>query len=287
LDKIIGLGQTGCRIAEQLTEYPEYRVYKIDSEIKERASLSLGVHLGMDDYEKNLDQEEVAIYLRSIKETDGVLLVVEGGTPISGAALGILETIKNARLNVLYVCPDISMLTETQKRDNKIAFGVLQEYARSGMFESIFLVSSNMVDRMLGDVTIDEYHSRFAYFVSYAVAMINYFNHSIPVVANRGETPIGCRILTLGSPLLENEQPPLNLFFPLEEINGIHFYYGIPENEIKDDTALLARIKSHVRFYQQEGVSTSFSVYSTTLSEKVSFCVAYSEKVQSLSSTPG
>ena len=32
LDKIIGLGKWGCLIAEELTEYPEYRIYKIDSD---------------------------------------------------------------------------------------------------------------------------------------------------------------------------------------------------------------------------------------------------------------
>ena len=77
--------------------------------------------------------------------------------------------------------------------------------------------------------------------------MINYFNHASPVMTNHGEVPAGCRLLTIGAPLLENEQPPLNLFFPLEDIREIQFYYGIPEEEVKDDAALLDRIKSHVK----------------------------------------
>ena len=32
MDKVVGLGRFGCLIAEQLTSYPEYRVYKIDSD---------------------------------------------------------------------------------------------------------------------------------------------------------------------------------------------------------------------------------------------------------------
>ena len=42
MDKVIGLGKLGCAIAEELTAYPEYRIYKIDGDIDERGSLSIG-----------------------------------------------------------------------------------------------------------------------------------------------------------------------------------------------------------------------------------------------------
>jgi hypothetical protein len=60
LDKVIGLGKLGCAIAEQLTAYPEYRIYKIDSEIAERGSLSIGLFDDMEEYEKKIDPEEVS-----------------------------------------------------------------------------------------------------------------------------------------------------------------------------------------------------------------------------------
>ena len=56
MEKIIGLGRLGCSIAEQLTAYPEYRVYKISSEIEERGSLSIGKHNDIKEYEENLTQ---------------------------------------------------------------------------------------------------------------------------------------------------------------------------------------------------------------------------------------
>jgi hypothetical protein len=282
LDKVIGLGKLGCAIAEELTAYPEYRVYKIDASIGDRASLALGHCITMDQYESNLDQEEVAIYLRAIKSQDSVLLIAEGGDPILGAALGILQTVKNATINLLYICPEREMLTDTQKRDDKISFNVLQEYARSGMFDKIYLVSAPLIERLMGEVAIQKYEKQFSYFVSYAVAMLNFFHHSPPIISSDGEVPIGCRVATIGAPLLENENPPLNLFFPLEQISGIHFYYGVPQEEIEDDTALLTRIKSHVRFYKSSSLATSFSVYATTLSDKISFCVAYSPAIQPL-----
>ena len=154
MDKVIGLGKLGCAVVEHLTAYPEYRIYKIDSEIDERGSLSIGEYSGMDDYERMLDQDSVAVYLRSIKKKDEILLVLEGGDPVSGATLKILETIKDPKLNVLYIVPDRVMCSEIQRRDDKIAFNVLQEYARSGAFEKIFLVHRQAVDNFVGDVPI-------------------------------------------------------------------------------------------------------------------------------------
>lgn len=283
--KVIGLGKLGCAIAEELTTYPEYRVYKIDTQIDERASLSLERQLSMDLYEKNIDLNEIDIYLRSIKDNDEVLLVLEGGDPLCGAALKILERIKRTEISVMYVCPEREMLSDIQKRDDKISFSVLQEYARSGTFEHIYLVHAPVVEVLMGETSIREYEKQFSYFVSYIFAMINYFSHSSPVASNKITPPAGCRIISLGATLLENENPPLNLLFPLQAINDIHFFYGIPEGEITEDTALLNRIKSHVRFYKSENVSTSYSIYSLQTDKKISLCAAYSHDIQRLPSS--
>jgi len=280
LDKVIGLGKLGCAIAEHLTSYPEYRVYKIDSEIKERGSLSIGEHSGHDDYEHNLDQDEVAVYLRSIKKKDDVLMVVEGGDPVSGAILRILETIKDSKLNVLYVVPDRTMCSEVQRRDDKIAFNVLQEYARSGVFENIFLVHRQAVDNLVGDVAIQEYENSVSYFISYVVAMINFFNHTDPILANKIEPHNISRIATFGVSSLEEDQKEVKLLFPLESARDIHFFYGIPEPALDEDPSLTNKIKQHVKSFKEDGKSTSFSVYSTDFENLMVLCVAYSSEIQ-------
>ncbi len=50
MDKIIGLGKTGARIAEDLTTHPEYRIYTIVPDSSDRASLSLGTQDSMQEY---------------------------------------------------------------------------------------------------------------------------------------------------------------------------------------------------------------------------------------------
>ena len=282
MDKIIGLGKFGCAVAEQLTEHPEYRIYKIAPEISERASLSIGVWEDMEEYEKNVDQNEVEIYLRSIRSTDEVLLILEGGDPVSGAALRILETIQDAKLNILYVCPDRELISEIQKRDDKIAFNILQEYARSGKFERIFLLNKTSAEYLMGDVSIQDYEHSLTHFISYLVAMLNYFSHTEPVLSSKISPHDHCRIKTFGISSLEEKQQSVNFLFPLEEMTDLHFFYGIPQGKMDGDASLSNRIKSHTKTHRTESIATSFSVYPTTFDQMLVLCVGHSSKIQKL-----
>jgi hypothetical protein len=285
LDKVIGLGKAGCAVAEQLTAYPEYRIYKIDVGAEERGSLSLEPQPDMASYERSIDQQEVEVYLRSVKTEDQVLLVVEGGDPVSGATLKILETIKDSSITVLYICPDRLMSSEVQKIDDRVSFNILQEYARSGVFEKIFLVDKLTVESLIGDVPIQEYEKSISYFIAYVVAMINYFNHTEPILANKLEPHNISRLATFGVSSLEEGQQDIKLLFPLETSRDIHFFYGVPEEKLAEDSSLTKKIKNHVKSYKNDDVSSSFSVYSTSFDDLMVLCVAYSSQIQSHAQT--
>tara|TARA_R110002060_G_scaffold41873_4_gene53404 strand:+ start:859 stop:1719 length:861 start_codon:yes stop_codon:yes gene_type:complete len=280
VDKVIGLGRTGCAIADELSEHPEYRVYKIDVGIIERGSLALMDQPDMQAYEETIDEVEVGVYLRSIKPDDKVLFITEGGDPISGAMLRILNVIKDADVTVLYICPDRKMVSAVEKRDDKIAFNVVQQYARSGLLRDVILVNKPSVELLMGDVSITQYEKSLSHFISYIVAMINYFNHTVPVIANEINAKDICRILTYGVSSLEEKRSSINLLFPLKDVTDIHFFYGIPEGDLENDATLLGKIKAHVKSHNSPNVSTSFSVYSTTFTDMMVLCAAYSDKIQ-------
>jgi hypothetical protein len=282
LDKILGLGAFGCAIAEQLTMYPEYRVYKIDSDISERGSLSVGLYDDMQDYEDNLDIQEVSVYLRSVKSEDEVVVIVEGGDPVSGALLSILQTIKDARISVLYICPDRQICSEIQKRDDKICFNVVQEYARSGAIDKVFLLSKAAVEILVGDVSIQEYENKMSYFIAYVLAMINFFNHTEAVVENKLATKNSCRLVTMGVYSLE-DKAQVNLLFPLNDITDVHFYYGLPKQMIESDGTVMKKIKQQVTDYKtNDKMSVGFSVYPITLENPFVACLAYSSEIQKI-----
>jgi hypothetical protein len=283
MDKIIGLGKMGCMVAEEFLEYPEYRVYQIGEQLQGRGTVSLGTYSTTDDYEKEPDFAEVEIYLRGISSSDEVLFIVSGSEPISGASLTVLEIIKDARISILYISPDPLVLSPIQARDNKIVFNVLQEYARSGLFEHIYLVDTPSVEEMIGDVSIAEYEKKIAHFIAYMMTTVNYFNHIDPIVSSNPDVPTGCRIGTLGFSSLE-ENPTLRNLFPFSQSRHLHFYYGIPESDLASDPTLMKSIKHHVKEFKNDHTTTGFSVYSTTFEETLVLCVHKSSHIQQLSS---
>ena len=282
MEKIIGVGRLGCAIAEEFGAYPEYRIYKITPESSERDTLSVGSHLDMESYERDVDFNEVGIYLRSIKSDDSVLLILEGGDPIVGIALRTLECIKESNINVLYICPDRQMISENQRRNDKISYNIFQQYARSGAFEQLILARKPTIDLLIGDVPIDQYEKSFSYFVSYAVAMTNFFLHTDSLLENQIQPAEVCRIVTLSLSSLEDTRPVLNSFFPLREIRDLHFFYGIPASDLSTDASLLKKIKSHARIHKTDDNIVSYSVHETSLENVLVLCKAYSSVIQKL-----
>ena len=64
--------------------------------------------------------------------------------------------------------------------------------------------------------------------------MIKYFNHTDPIVSNKLLVRNICRIATFGVCSLDNNAP-VSLLFPLQDISDVHFYYGLPAQTIEDD----------------------------------------------------
>lgn len=282
MDKIIGLGTMGGEIAEEFSAYPEYRIYKIAEESSERGVLELGSYETMEEHERNLDENEVAAYLRSIKKDDEVLLILGGGEPITGATLKILQEIKECELNVLYIAPDRSMSSLDDQRNDKIAFNVLQEYARSGVISQIILVDYPSVEQLIGEVSIQEYNQQINYLISYSVAMTNFFKHTDPVVNVKLKPTEWASLTTIGVGSLESSE--INYLFPLKDVSELHFYFGVPKADLQQDQSLMKRIKEYIKSFKENDVTVSFSVHETTFDGLMVLCEAFSTKIQPFSS---
>lgn len=259
--KVIGLGSLGGLVAEELKSYPEYRSYKFVDTGAENNTFILGSYTTMAEYEDNFPYNEIEIYLEGIKNTDQVLLVLEGGDPITGAVLRLLEIINHASISVLFIKPGTSLRSESSAQNTRLAFGVLQEYARSGLLERLIFVDRERIEALVGDVPLNLYEKRLASILSYNLAMLLYFENSESVMSSVGEKPIGCRLGTLGiSTLKEDRDDSISLLFPLDSPRVAEFYYGIPAPEIETNAGLVTKIKSHVESNSvMFGESCSFS----------------------------
>lgn len=284
--KVIGLGRVGCGIATEFESYPEYRTYKIGTDFGDKRG-NFHTHLLIEPqediqrYEEMFDTIDIEAYLESIKPSDEVLFVVEGGDPLTGIILSLLETIKDSKISVMYVCPDQDICSLVQKRDNKIVFNVLQEYARSGLFERIFLVNRSKVEELIGDVAIADYEKSVYHFISYVFAMTAYFDNSTSVLESKVTPPEICRISTFGVTSLD-EQAEIKFLFDLDEQKSCHFYFGVPDETLATDNQLMGKVKSQVKKFGQEGVDSGFSVHSTDLDQSIVLCSFHASKIQGL-----
>ena len=98
MDTIIGLGKAGCAIADKFAEYPQYKIFKIDSEGLDPKRKNCHLLKKQDSPEK---YEKATRTMKTFfsKTTDDILFVLSGSGIISGASLQVLKNLKDKNVN--------------------------------------------------------------------------------------------------------------------------------------------------------------------------------------------
>ena len=138
---IIGLGKTGCTLVDKFARYPEYNRYKIDVGLK-------GLKKdGIYNFPSFKTPEEYESKCPSMKNffkniTGKAIFAVSGQDMLCAASLSVLKTIsERTKITVLYFQPERSIVGSQVRLVDSTAFNVFQEYARSGMFEKMYIIS--------------------------------------------------------------------------------------------------------------------------------------------------
>ena len=271
METIIGLGSAGCKIADVFGKYPQYDVYKIDVGLRGDNCFAMPQYSTPEEYENKTP--DMSNFFKDIE--GDVLFVVGGGGKISGASLRILSQLKHCNLNVAYIKPESKSLTKTAVLQNRVAFNVLQEYARSGLINKIYLIDNGSIEKVVGDVPILEYNNQLNEVIVNSFHYINVFTHTDPVTENMEPPKDHQRIATIGILDVQNgEDTP---FFPLQNIGHKCYYYGIPESVLKSDGKLFKNIKDKVAVDQ-----SSYRVHSTKHSTSFGYFVASTSFIQPL-----
>jgi len=270
---IVGLGKAGCSVAKAFSKFPQYQTFGIDT--TEDADITIRKKASHEEY----DAEFPNLKRRLKFATDQVLLVLAGSGAISGGVLRLLEQLQPNPTTVLYIQPDLTLASETQRAQEKIVRNVLQEYARSGMLESIWLVDNQCIERGIGEVSILGYHDILNQAVVNTVHMINVFNNSDPVIGSVTEPSVLARIATVGIVDMETEEE--KWFYDLTNVRDVVYYYGINEKELTEDGTLFKKITNYVKSRVETGLNVSYGVFKTTYEQKYCYCIKYSSMVQS------
>jgi len=273
---IVGLGNAGCNIADQFAKYPQYKIYKINTGLKKKAHCyNFPKYDHPEKYEENCPNLK-----RFFKDVKDDVLFITGCGFISAALLKILEQIKHkCRINILYIRPNRSLLPELKLLSDNVTFHVLQEYARSCLFERIYLVDNVEIAKIIGDVPIRDHFNKLNELIAYTVHMMNVFDNSEAEASTFAPFVETAKISTFS--LLNYETGEEKQFFDLDMPREKRYYYGVPEKILQTDGTLLKKIEEQLKEQKQyDKMKMSYGVFSTNYDDVYAFSLLNSSVVQ-------
>ena len=273
---IIGIGNGASAIAEKFSEIPQYDVYLMNDSIakKSKYKFKLKKYTEPEDYEKNIP--DVKKFFENIK--DHVQVFIVGSSYSSNYALGILEQIKDKKIEIFYVKPDTDLLTGLPRMLETAAFGILQQYARSGLFDSMTIFSNQEIEKTLGNVPIKNYYDTINNAIFSAVHYLNYFIHTEPEIGQVSKPSEISRIRTLGALNLKNLEE--NWFFELDIDRELCYYMCINEEKLKQEGTLHRRIVDMLKKKNTNAFrKISYAIYETP-HQDFGYVVAHTNAIQ-------
>jgi len=265
---VIGLGSAGCKIADLLSQYSEYSCYKFDVGLKKgKYTFPLKESEKLEDYEQKMPSPRS--FLKTVK--GDVLFIMSGGGKVSSCALRILEAVKKNKITVLYIRPELSLLSNTQATLERMTYGILQEYARSGLFSDLILISNSEVDKILGGLTIKDYESGINHTVASTLHMINVYRNIRPLVSTFDKKPEGVRISTIG--VCDPQTGEEKMFFSLDKVTDIEYYYAFDKRDIETNKNLLSEVKNNINEKKEVAKRVTYGVYETEYKQNYLYCV--------------
>ena len=272
---VIGIGAAGCRIAEALSTYPQYKIFKIDVDISGKSCYTVPVLENAEEYD-SYSYPKIKTFFKGIK---GETLVVVGGAgKIALGCLRILQHIKKLPISIMYIKPDSTMLSQTQQLQERTVFGVLQEYTRSAVFEKIYLISNPILDQVVGGAPVIGYYDKLNEALVGTLHMINVFKNTEAALGKIEKAKETHRIVTFGVFAIEKNTE--KLFFPLDKVRDKCYIYSINEEKMKTDTGLLQRIKNQINTKLDEDLSVGYALYSNQYEYDVGYVIARTPHVQ-------
>lgn len=272
---IIGLGAAACNIVEHFEEYPQYNTYKLDSEKRSGRFFQLKKCSTPEQYE--VETPDLSDFFSEIESE--ISFFVVGSGLISASSLSILEQLKDKNITLYYIQPKINSLTGNKKKLERVTFGILQQYARSGLLDKIVLLSNQKIIDIVGNLPVIGYYKKINDLIASTIHYINIFNrtkHVYGVIEGKENV---CRIETIG--LLDTESSREKLFYDLDLVREKDYIYALNNEELLNESNIVLNIEKEMQ-EKKEGDLTkiSYRLYSTEYKDNFGFCIFRTSKVQ-------
>lgn len=271
---VICLGSKACDLGEIFENSKEYIVKLIDKEIEGDNCFSIKEQNTPEDYElKTPDMRE---YFSDI--SDDVLFITSGDSEVLSCSLKILQQIKHKKISIAYLRPTLDFLTIKGQMQDKLAFNVLQEYTRSGLFDNIYLFGDSSIEVLMSDTSINEYDKKY-YNLIYN-SLTNYLKlDNVDCLINNANRPSNIsKIITFGYYDVSSDVE--SLFYPIKYCDSKIYNFYINEESLNTDKILHKKIKEKIKNKNVDTTKCSYTIKATTAEQNFCYVVAYSKLIQ-------
>ena len=270
---IIGLGNAGCQIAKNFENYDQYSVFCVDVENK-----GYSTFLPVKEQNSHHSYEKTYKKLNLSKCAGPVTLILSGAGKISGCTLRLLDEIKGKPITVIYIKSDEAPLSGDAALRERITMGILQQYARSTLFENMYIISNKCVEDVLENLSLKNYWEDINNVISSTYHMLNVFKHTEALLASAPSQGNTIRIGTFGVVNFETNKE--KMFYDLTYPRIKKYFYGINEKTMDEDKELLHKIREFAQGQKDEKVNVGFSIYSTSYEQNYVYATYHASCIQ-------
>ncbi len=275
---LIGIGEAGCNIVSLFENHKEYNCF-LFSEDQENTKYTRK----LSKVDKAEDCEGKAPKLSSYKTEeaiqDRVQVFLCGSSFSANYTLAILQQIRDRQIDIFYIKPDVDLLIGDSKLQERAIFGILQEYARSGLFKSFTILSNPAIEKTIGEIPIKKYFDTINKSIYYAVHYLNVFDHTTPLVGNLSKPSDVQRIRSVG--IVSVDKLTENWYYKLEEDRDVAYYLCIANERLETDGKLHSRVVESLKSKPRNAFkNVTYGIYESPYETDFGFCVAHTNFVQ-------
>jgi len=281
LKNILALGNAAAAIASSLEKHDTYKIYKIsnlEGTSKDPNHYLLPVLESAEMYEA-LNILGKIKFLKEIKKE--VTFFVCGASTSAALSLKILESLykRGIRIKVVYFQPEIDLLSEEQTLQERTIRNILQEYARSGLFENLTLASNKILEGFVGSINVFDYYKQINDTFCDSYHMIEVFKNTKPIMSTFTRVKESCRIKTIGVSSISCED---KIFSPFNQEVEVLYYFGINEEKLKTQGNFFKELTTSVKARMTEETKAYFGIYPTDYESDYIYVEYFSPKIQQI-----
>ena len=275
---LIGIGEAGCNVVSLFENHKEYNCF-LFSEGQENTKYTRK----LPKVAKAEDCEEQAPDLSSYKTLsavqDRVQVFLCGSSFSANYTLAILQQIRDKKIDIFYIRPDVDLLIGELRLQERAIFGILQEYARSGLFNSFTIFSNPAIEKTIGEIPIKKYFEAINKSIYYAVHYLNVFDHTTPIVGNLTKPSEVQRIRSVG--MVSVDKLSENWYYNLEEDRDVAYYLCIASSRLETDGKLHSRVVESLKNKPRNAFkNVTYGIYESPYESDFGFCVAHTNFIQ-------